>query len=79
MKTIIEIIQRNNSYGYCFRKDHDGGIEKVKGMSILDTKLFGITIIRRIKWSFVSEIRLFGMLIFRSHIQGWEGVSSKHP
>ncbi|MBJ2189109.1 hypothetical protein [uncultured Alistipes sp.] len=78
MKAMIEVI-KSNADGYCFRIGNDGGIEKINGMTTHDTKLFGITITRRIKWAFVSELRVLGFPISRSHIQGWEGSTSQHP
>ena len=78
MKPILEITKRETN-GYCFRRDCDGEIEKVQGTTICDTKLFGITIASRIKWAFVSDFRVFGLLISRHRLQGWESATSKRP
>ena len=63
---IIEKVRIPHVPGFSFKED-----ERLTGIEIFETKLFGLKVYQKIQGMFVSEVRLFGLPIKRNSLQGW--------
>lgn len=77
MRAIVEV-EKRNAPGGVKRIHSDGYVEYLEGILIIETRILGIPVLKKIEGSFVTEWRLFGLLIKRDHIAGWE-ISQNNP
>jgi|GEM_PF-6636100 hypothetical protein len=69
MKAIIEIVRETLfNDGGCVQTSTK---ENISGITIRETKIFGFKILSKIDTSFVTEVRIFSLLIKRSRQKGW--------
>lgn len=70
MRAIVEV-EKRNAPGGVKRIHSDGYVEYLEGILIIETRILGIPVLKKLEGSFVTEWRLFGLLIKRDHIAGW--------